>query len=81
MASEWYVQHGGKQYGPMTAANLKKLAAERKISPATQVRQGAEGQWVAASRVQGLFAAPATQSATPMPPQPAKPAAIPICSE
>ena len=57
MANEWYVQHGGKQYGPMTSANLKKLAAEGKISPNTTVRLGSEGTWVPAARVQGLFAA------------------------
>lgn len=60
MAHEWYVQQGGKQYGPLTAANLKKLAAEGKITPATTVRLGSEGTWVAAARVQGLFAAKAT---------------------
>jgi hypothetical protein len=71
MPSDWYVQHGGKQYGPMTPANLKKLAAEGKITPATSVRLGADGAWVAASRVQGLFApssssaAPTTQSTSP----------------
>lgn len=58
MANEWYVQHGGKQYGPLTSGNLKKLATERKITPSTQVRLGAAGNWVPASRVQGLFAAP-----------------------
>jgi hypothetical protein len=57
MAQEWYIQHAGKQYGPLTAANLKKLAAEGKITPATQVRSGTAGNWVAAGRVQGLFAA------------------------
>ncbi|HEX3725318.1 MAG TPA: DUF4339 domain-containing protein, partial [Pirellulales bacterium] len=59
MANEWYVQHGGKQYGPLTGANLKKLAAEGKITPTTSVRLGGEGAWVQASRVQGLFAATA----------------------
>jgi GYF domain 2 len=66
MAQEWYLQHGGKQYGPLTSADLKKLAAQRKITPATNVRQGTAGNWVAASRVQGLFAAP--PAATPAPP-------------
>jgi hypothetical protein len=58
MANEWYIQHAGKQYGPLTAARLKQLAAERKITPATSVRLGAAGNWVPASRVQGLFAPP-----------------------
>ena len=58
MANQWYVQHGGKLYGPMTSTNLKKLADEKKISPTTQVRLGTEGTFGPASRVQGLFVAP-----------------------
>jgi len=84
MAHEWFVQHGGKAVGPLTPAQLKKLAAERKITPATQIRQGAEGAWVAAARVQGLFApaAPAVPSSTvpkaaSSPPAAQKPAAPP----
>jgi hypothetical protein len=76
MAIQWYVQHNGKQYGPLTSANLKKLADEGKISPATQVRSGTEGAWVPASRVQGLFAAataPAAGSQAAVPPRAAAP--------
>ncbi|MEX2112437.1 MAG: DUF4339 domain-containing protein [Pirellulales bacterium] len=62
MAHEWYVQHGGKQYGPMSPSNLKKLAADGKITPATQVRIGESGTWVPASKVQGLFVAAAASS-------------------
>jgi hypothetical protein len=93
MASDWYIQHGGKQYGPMSAANLKKLAAERKITPATQVRAGAEGAWVQAAQVKGLFTAstetapkpaptnsgaPKIPKATPTPPTRAVPKADPL---
>ncbi len=68
MAIQWFVQHGGKQYGPLTSANLKKLADEGKIVPTTSVRSGAEGAWVPASRVQGLFStAPAPASAKTAP--------------
>jgi hypothetical protein len=73
MAHEWYIQHGGKQYGPLTSAKLKELAAQRKITPATSVRLGASGNWVPASRVQGLFAAQPA-SAPPRAPTP-RPAA------
>lgn len=68
MSVEWFVQHGGKLYGPLTGAALKKLAAEGKISATTSVRRGADGQWVPASRVQGLFAATAPSNASTMPP-------------
>jgi hypothetical protein len=66
MASEWYVQHGGKEHGPLTSTTLKKLASEGKITPATSVRLGAQGAWGPASRVQGLFGvapSPAAKSA------------------
>ena len=41
--NEWFVQHGGKQHGPMSSATLKRLASENKISPTTNVRLGTEG--------------------------------------
>ena len=66
MANQWFLQHGGKQYGPLTSAQLKKLAGEGKIGPASQVRLGAEGNWTPASRVQGLF--PPTSSVDSLPP-------------
>ncbi len=68
MANEWYVQHGGKEHGPLTSATLKKLATEGKITPATSVRLGTSGTWGPASRVQGLFGAaqaPAAKSVAP----------------
>ncbi len=75
MANEWYVQHGGKQYGPLTSANLKKLATDGKIVPATSVRLGSDGAWVPASRVQGLFAAAPPAAPPPAPPPMANPLA------
>jgi hypothetical protein len=83
MAHQWYVQQGGKQYGPLTSANLKKLATEGKITQATSVRLGEAGTWTPASRVQGLFSAPATTPSPPpldgiAPPQRAQVAAPPI---
>jgi hypothetical protein len=78
MANEWYIQHGGKQYGPLTSANLKKLAAERKITPSTNVRLGTAGNWVPAARVQGLFAAASPAAASPTAQAPLKSAPPPI---
>jgi hypothetical protein len=66
MANQWFLQHGGKQYGPLTSAQLKKLAGEGKIKPDSQVRLGAEGNWAPAARVQGLF--PPTSSIDSLPP-------------
>lgn len=83
MAIQWFVQHGGKQYGPLTSSNLKKLADEGKISPATQVRSGTEGAWVPASRVQGLFSstpAPATGAGAATAPRTAAPQPTKVAS-
>ena len=73
MANEWYVEHGGKRYGPMTSAQLKKLAVDGKISPTTNLRSGSEGAWVPAGRVQGLFA----DGRAPAPSNAQRPAAAP----
>jgi hypothetical protein len=70
MPNEWYVQHGGKEHGPLTSVNLKKLAEDGKIAPTTSVRLGADGAWVPAGRVKGLFPA-ATAAAPTVKPAPA----------
>lgn len=77
MANEWYVQHGGKEHGPITSATLKKLAGDGKITPITNVRLGAQGNWVPASRVQGLFSAAQVNSLPPAQKAPPRPAAKP----
>ncbi|HTM55570.1 MAG TPA: DUF4339 domain-containing protein [Pirellulales bacterium] len=85
MADQWYVQAGGKEVGPLSPSQLKSLAGQGKITPATQVRRGSDAAWVAASRVKGLFEAPpaaalksqATPAATP-PKVSAPPAPPPI---
>ncbi|OHB69160.1 MAG: hypothetical protein A2V70_21185 [Planctomycetes bacterium RBG_13_63_9] len=57
MGAEWYVDVKGRAKGPFTATQLRTLALENRISGETRVRQGADGRWVAASRVKGLFEA------------------------
>ena len=64
MANGWYVQHGGKQYGPLPSTKLKQLAADGKITPATTVHFGDEGKWIPRRAMQGLFT-PARQAAMP----------------
>ncbi len=57
MANEWYCNMSGDVSGPLTDAQLKELADGGYLSPDDPVRQTAEGSWVAAGRVNGLFAA------------------------
>lgn len=72
MATSWFVRGGGKVYGPLDAARLKQLVAERKINESTEVAQNHAGPWAPAGRVRGLFdqapphaVPPAPQTATP----------------
>ena len=64
MASVWFVRGGGKVYGPLDSAKLKKIVADGKIDQTTEIAQNQAGPWFAAGKVQGLFAA---SDATPRP--------------
>jgi hypothetical protein len=58
MVEHYYFSQGGKEFGPFSAAELRKLAAAGRIQPADSVwREGTE-QRVPAARVKNLFAAP-----------------------
>ncbi len=59
MSADWYLHLDDRQYGPLSAAELKRYASEGRMTPETLVRKGEEGTWVPASRVKGLhFAGP-----------------------
>ena len=53
----WFVSQGGKVYGPLDSARLKKLAATGKIAGDSGIAKESYGPWTAASRVRGLFPA------------------------
>lgn len=64
--AQWYVKSGETTYGPFVDTKLKSLADQKKISPSTVVRRGADGNWIPAGRIKGLFqaaSAPNTESA------------------
>jgi hypothetical protein len=63
MSRSWFVEHKGKTIGPMSSAQLKQLVSTSKIRRQTRVRLGDDGEWVAASSVQGLFPTKETASA------------------
>ena len=78
MASHWFVRGGGKVYGPVDDAQLRRLVAEYKIHAATEVATQASGPWHLAGRIRGLFNAsdPAsrpTRMAEPAVPTPSGP--------
>ena len=58
MAAEWYYKVMGEPIGPLTSAELHRHAQEGSVLPDTFVRRGAEGWWIAADKVKGLFDSP-----------------------
>lgn len=59
MADEWHYSSQGDRHGPVSAAELKRLADAGQLSPADLVWKEGLANWVAASSVKGLFARPA----------------------
>ncbi len=64
---QWYYSKNNKQQGPVSAEQLKQLAASGQLQPSDLVWKEGMGQWVEASRIKGLFVAPA---APPLPTSP-----------
>lgn len=60
MSSNWFYSSNGQQHGPISAAQLKQLADSGHLMPDDFVCQEGSEQWVVASKVKGLFAAPQT---------------------
>ena len=89
MASQWFCRLMGSELGPFTSQQLIEMARSHQIMPDDSVKKGADGDWVAAHRVHGLFEDPSGSSiimahlppevkaAAPSKPEPAKPAAPP----
>ncbi len=68
MADQWYTQRDGQKYGPFSPAQLKQMTVSGQLLPVDLVSKSADGRWVAASRIKGLFAASVV---TPPPTAPA----------
>ena len=81
MTREWYFQVMGQELGPLSVGELKAKVTNGQIQPDTLVRKTAEGKWIFAGKVKGLFAIP--EEPPPAPPPAAKPkssATLPIMS-
>jgi hypothetical protein len=84
VADEFFFTKDGKQYGPVSAVQLKQLADSGRLKPTDKVKKGGMANWVNASAVKGLFevaaAPPPIPSAVPAPPPPAPvhPPATPV---
>src|SRR5262249_44118267 len=80
MADEWFYAHEGKEFGPFTTAQLKRLGASGQILPTALVRKTGMGRRVPARAVKGLCpeaastakpqsaAAPRSRTPPPAPP-------------
>ena len=52
---QWFVFSNRREFGPFTSQQLKQLAIDGKLHPATQVRRDQDDRWYDASHVKGLF--------------------------
>lgn len=57
MSQDWYYSVEGSQQGPVTAAELKKLATDGKLKPDDLVWKDGMAEWKPASTIKGLFGA------------------------
>jgi len=55
MATEWYCLLMGTELGPFSSKQLLEMARHHQITPDDSVKKGADGNWVGAHRVKGLF--------------------------
>jgi len=59
MATEWFCKIMGEEWGPMSSGELQAIARWGRLTRDDIVRSGADGAWVRAELVPGLFPAPA----------------------
>ena len=62
MATRWYYGKDGVKHGPLSAAQIKKLADSGDLAPSDLVWKEGMARWVEASTVPGLFAPAAAES-------------------
>jgi hypothetical protein len=55
--SSYYYSHDGQQFGPVSAADLRELAASGQLGPQDPVAQEGVPKWFPAGSIRGLFAA------------------------
>jgi hypothetical protein len=63
MADQWFCAMGGQELGPLSAAQLKRLAADGQLQASDLVWKAGTQKRVPAKAVKGLFAGAATGAA------------------
>ncbi|NQT12289.1 MAG: DUF4339 domain-containing protein, partial [Planctomycetes bacterium] len=71
----WYYEVLGEETGPLSTVQLRELAQSGFITPDVQVRKGADGRWLPAAQVEGLFDKADLAAAASLPPIPKPPPA------
>ena len=66
--AKWFVTIEGREYGPLSAAELKRAVAKGRVTAETPVRMEGMDSRVPAARVKGLFAAAKDKTAEITPP-------------
>jgi hypothetical protein len=62
MPSQWYCRVMGTEMGPLSSKQLLEMARHHQLTPNDQVRKEADGRWVEASHVRGLFEDPSAST-------------------
>lgn len=70
MADEWHYTVDGNQQGPVSASELKRLAASGNLGPTDLIWKEGMAEWKPASSVRGLFSSPRTPAKQGPPIQP-----------
>ncbi len=66
--AQWFVAKGKNKIGPLSAAQLKQMAARGELAPSDMVLKQGQGKWSPASAINGLFAQPISATAAPAAP-------------
>ncbi len=73
MGDQWHYSRGGKQCGPVSAAELKRLAASGELFQTDMVWTEGMAAWSPATSVRGLFSSNAVPTHAAPPPLPHNP--------
>lgn len=68
MTPQWYYMSAGEQWGPLSPAALKQLAASGQLAPTDYVWREGMPKWIRASKVAGLFSVSMPPPFQPAPP-------------
>lgn len=64
MANQWFCRVMGEELGPMPPQQLLAMTRSGQLTREDLVRKGADGNWVRAENVKGLFTVPSVHDAT-----------------